>query len=304
MLEPNELFPEVPNLYEFLSVHADMLQDDERVTRYVMAIEEAVQPGSVVLDLGAGTGLLSFLCLNAGAEHVYAIERSAAINWARTLAARNGYADRIDFIPQDSRLVDLPERVDTIVSELIGHLAFEEGMLEALIDARCRFLKEKGRVVPQSVSLRATLTCAEEMYAQVIDCWTEIHGIDVSPLRAEAVKACYLMDLLDKEVMSEPCTVVSVDLTSDQLPGSEFECILRASRGGYVNGIGLWFDATLTNRVRLSSSPWTRTHWKQCFAPIERPFKIQAHQEVRAKLEFQWRKSANEGFKFRAHLEG
>ena len=43
MLDPTELFPEVPNLYEFPSVHAGMLYDKERVSKYSEAISQVVK---------------------------------------------------------------------------------------------------------------------------------------------------------------------------------------------------------------------------------------------------------------------
>ena len=83
MLDPSELFPEIPNLYEFPSVHAGMLLEDEREKKYSEAISRVVKEGDIVADIGTGTGLLAFLCLKAGAKHVHAIERTSAINWAK-----------------------------------------------------------------------------------------------------------------------------------------------------------------------------------------------------------------------------
>src|SRR5688500_9032577 len=119
MLEPSELFPEVPNLYEFPSVHNDMIYDEHRVNAYNDAISRAVKKGDVVLDVGTGTGLLSFLCLQAGAKHVYAVDRSPVIRWAQEIAEANTLADRITFFECDSIDAPIPERVDLIVSELI-----------------------------------------------------------------------------------------------------------------------------------------------------------------------------------------
>ena len=81
MLDPVELFPEVPNIYAFPCGHADMVFDKSRVAAYRDAINETVKPGDVVADLGSGTGLLSFLCLQAGAARVHAIERSDVIDF-------------------------------------------------------------------------------------------------------------------------------------------------------------------------------------------------------------------------------
>ncbi|HEX9543873.1 MAG TPA: 50S ribosomal protein L11 methyltransferase, partial [Pyrinomonadaceae bacterium] len=110
MLDPAELFPEVPNLYEFPSIHSDMIYDEHRVGAYRQAIERTVKEGDVVVDVGTGTGILAFLCLKAGAARVHAIDRSPVINWARRLAETNGMADQIIFHQCDSRDVNLGEQ--------------------------------------------------------------------------------------------------------------------------------------------------------------------------------------------------
>src|SRR5688572_1875631 len=97
MLEPSELFPEVPNLYEFPSIHNDMIYDHHRVSKYQDAIARTVKKGDIVMDVGTGTGILAFLCLQAGAERVHAVDRSPVISWAKEIAAANGLSDRITF---------------------------------------------------------------------------------------------------------------------------------------------------------------------------------------------------------------
>ena len=77
--------------------------------------------GSRVLDLGCGSGVLSFMACEAGAGKVYAIEGGPVIDVARELAADNGFADRIEFLSGWSMEVGIPEPADVLISETIGN---------------------------------------------------------------------------------------------------------------------------------------------------------------------------------------
>lgn len=302
MLEPVELFPEVPNLYEFPSVHAGMLFDKERVGKYAEAIRQVVKNGDIVADIGTGTGLLAFLCLEAGAARVHAIERSSAIRWAKLLAERHGFADRIVFHHKDSRFHNLTERVNVVVSELIGHIAFEEGMAESLFDAKERFLVPDGVIIPERVQLEVALVEENEIYPECIDCWQPIQGIDYSVLREEAIKACYLTALNNRNLLSEPQTFFAVDFGEHQKPELRGSRSFVAYRTGEVNGIALWFDALLAPGVSLSSGPWMRTHWKQCFAPIAKPIAVRANERVSVKIDMRLRTKKQDSFKFNFNI--
>ena len=81
-----------------------MLNDRVRNEAYRAALSAAIKPGAVVLDVGAGTGILSFFAAQCGAARVYAVERTAIARIARRLAQRNGFADRISVIAATSRM--------------------------------------------------------------------------------------------------------------------------------------------------------------------------------------------------------
>lgn len=70
-----------------------------------------------------------------------------------------------------------------VVSELIGHIAFEEGMVESLFDAKERFLVPDGIIIPERVELKVALVEENEVYPECVDCWEPIEGIDYSPMR-------------------------------------------------------------------------------------------------------------------------
>lgn len=276
MLDPTELFPEVPNLYEFPSIHNDMIYDEHRVNAYRRAIERTVKRGDVVVDVGTGTGILSFLCLRAGAARVHAIDRSPVINWARQLAEANGMADQIIFHQCDSRDANIDEKADVIVSELIGHIAFEEGMVESISDAMKRFLKPNGSLIPESVTLYAAPVSEREVYKSCIDGWKPAYGIDYAIMREQAVAASYITEINERDLFARHQPIFAVDFRRDKQVEVYVERKFEIYRDGVINGVAFWFDSTLLDKVHLSSGPWTKTHWKQCFTPLSRPREVLA----------------------------
>ena len=81
-----------------LDYHLSMLLDTDRLNSYRRAIDASVQPGDIVVDIGSGTGILSFMACEAGAKRVYAIEGGPVIEAAKELAVDNGFGDRIEFL--------------------------------------------------------------------------------------------------------------------------------------------------------------------------------------------------------------
>src|SRR3954447_19016869 len=97
-----------------LASYAGMLGDATRVPAYLQAMERAIQPGSVVLDLGAGFGYFSLIACQLGAARVYAIEPADSVSLLPELARLNGCADRIVALRDLSTRVTLPERVNVV----------------------------------------------------------------------------------------------------------------------------------------------------------------------------------------------
>src|SRR5687768_858689 len=115
-------------MHDAVFLHRGYLADDVRLNAFRAAIGQVVQPGDVVADIGAGTGILSFMACEAGASRVYAIERDPIAALGRKIAHANGYDSRVSFIRDDATRVRLPEPVDVVVSDLIGHFAFDSGV--------------------------------------------------------------------------------------------------------------------------------------------------------------------------------
>ena len=268
-----ELMPRVNNWFEFPAVQRDMIEDDVRISKYESAIAASVRSGDVVLDLGTGTGILAFLALRAGARKVYAIERADIIEVARENAFRNGLADQIEFIKEDSRFVSLRQKVDCVVSEIIGHLALEENMLDALVDARERFLTSTGRMVPLGVDLYFAPTSYDGVYNREIAAWNVPRaGFDMSAGYALATNNVYVQSLPPDSLIASPKRGANIDL--ERVSRVSVRCCVDFSiaQESRMTGFAGWFKAELAPGIALDTSPNApSTHWGQCFLPIRQP---------------------------------
>ena len=84
-------------------------------------LEHLLQPGSTVLDLGTGSGILAIAAVQLGAARAIGIEiDDEAIEVAERNAARNGVADRIDFLVGDAAvLAPLVGPADLLLSNIL-----------------------------------------------------------------------------------------------------------------------------------------------------------------------------------------
>ncbi|CAL8094093.1 unnamed protein product [Calicophoron daubneyi] len=125
--------------YSYLSQQQNMMQDYIRTSTYQRAILANASVdfrGKVVLDVGAGSGILSFFAIQAGATRVYAVEASNMATHCNTLVQANKLAGRIVVVSGKIEEITLPEPVDIIISEPMGYMLYNERMLETYVHAR------------------------------------------------------------------------------------------------------------------------------------------------------------------------
>ena len=263
---------------EVLDFHRSMLVDEARMDAFQRAIATTVRPGDVVVDIGAGTGVLSFLACKAGASCVYAVERGPVIELARDLCEANGFDDRVVFLPDWSTAIDIPERADVLLTETIGNAAVDEGIIAWTIDARRRLLRPEGRIVPGRIELWAAAVESWDDHAQVSDWSAPSIPLDYGVARARAQRTLWCADLAADDLLTAPALVADVDLhLVDEPGGLEESGRFRVRRDGVLHGLACWFRAELVDGITLTNRPPTPApSWAQGFLAMPQPLDVKA----------------------------
>ncbi|KAI5416063.1 Protein arginine N-methyltransferase 1 [Lathyrus oleraceus] len=142
----------------------------------------------VVLDVGAGTGILSLFCAKAGAEHVYAVECSDMADMAKQIVETNGYSKVITVLKGKIEELELPvPKVDIIISEWMGYffLLFEN-MLNSVLYARDTWLVDDGVVLPDIATLHLTAIEDKDYKEDKIEFWNNVYGFNMSCIKKQA----------------------------------------------------------------------------------------------------------------------
>jgi len=263
--------------------HRQYLADAVRVSAFRRAIGEVVKPGQVVVDLGAGTGILGLLACRAGAGRVYAIDDGGVIELAREVGRANGFENRVVFVKGLSTEVDLPEKADVVVADQIGRFGFDAGLLEYFGDARRRFLKAGGVTVPSRLEMLVAPIEHAPLREQ-LEFWSGgPAGFDFGPARTLAVNTGYPVTLRREHLLGDPATVASLDPAAAGPAPLALEASIRASRAGCLHGIGGWFSARLSPGVVMTNSPLDaqRINRMNVVFPVDRPVPLESGDEVR-----------------------
>jgi type I protein arginine methyltransferase len=280
-------------MYAEIEVHRTMICDRVRTEAFRRAIESVVRPGDIVLDVGAGSGILSMFAARAGAAHVYAVERTTVAVLAQELAAANGVAEIVQLIHGDVMDVELPERVDVIVSEWLGGFGIDEGMLASVIAARDRWLKPGGVMVPRSVTAWTALVHDPYLGETVEFLQGNPYGLSLEALVEMTVNELSysgtFRHLTAGDSRSEPGRLWTTDthlisLEQAQAPHVA-ETLLEVRDHGTANALALWFSADLAASISLSVGPGDPpTHWGMTTAPLRSTVELTPDMVVRARV--------------------
>lgn len=300
--------------YAYLYHQMDMLEDSARTGAYMEAITSNPKcfAGKVVLDVGAGSGILSIMAAQAGAKHVYAVEATDMAQRARKIVEANGLGDVITVLQGTVETVQLPGQVDVIVSEWMGYFLLRESMLDSVLVARDKFLRPGGSLFPSHATLRLapvkSHNCLKERWNQ----WQQEHkhwsrfsaemqdhySVDYSCMGEEFLKEqrkYYLrtgafVNLTPDLLGGESAPLLEIDLREVHLddlksPSVPARCTMDIKKTCDMAGFAGFFDTQFLGSpecaaehpVTLDTAPQscgTTTHWGQQLFGFHTPLEV------------------------------
>ncbi len=132
-----------------LHYHFQMLKDQVRMTGFRAAIQHVVRPGATVLELGSGTGILSFFAAEKAGK-VYSVEfNGELVEMSRRALLDNPNGDRVEVIHGDAFTYLPPEPVDAVICEMLHVGLLREKQLQVIESFKQRYqAKFPGRRLP------------------------------------------------------------------------------------------------------------------------------------------------------------
>jgi protein arginine N-methyltransferase 1 len=265
------------NSYAHFSIHEEMLKDEVRTLGYRKAImdNKHLFKDKIVLDVGCGTGILSMFAVKAGAKHVYAVDCSDIIHQANQIILDNGLQDKITVIQKKVEELDLPCKVDIILSEWMGYFLLYESMLNTVIFARDHFLAPEGILLPDKASLYISGIEDEEYKQDKIDFWDNVYGFNMSCIKKIAIREPLVDTVEAKALLTNACRFYTINLDTVRPEDLAFKNTfsIKATRKDNMHAFIAWFDVEFSKchkPIYITTSPQSPyTHWKQTVFYIE-----------------------------------
>jgi len=258
--------------------HFSMLNDKARNKAFAAAIQKAVirrQP-SLVLDIGAGTGLLAVLAARAGAPRVYAIEMATEMaDVAIDVVANNNMTHAVRVVSSHSSRVCLGDGVatnvgippskiepwvrkaDLLICEILGTDPLCGGLLPTLRDARSRLLHPDAVVIPSGIEVHATIVQSDELI-MLNAANNPAGGLDVSAFSVLSHRTRPIrLSEVDHVQLTAPRVALRLRLDSLEGPSAsgETELEFTVEQPGVAHAVVAWFTCHLDDDISFSTAP-------------------------------------------------
>jgi len=277
-----------------LDVHRTMLADEARVQAFKKAIGDTVKEGDLVLDVGAGTGVLSFFAAQKRAERVYSVDSASVIKLAEKVASENNL-NNIEFVREDIRDLKIP-KVDCIISELLGPYVIEEGYTDKIAKAK-KFLKPGGKIIPSKIDVYVAPVESRDVG---VGFWGKLYGVDYHAIDRDVREKRQFKATEKTRRLSPDALAFTIDSYNPPKKKMVFDRTFTVESDGEFHGLMMYFKAQLSEKTVLSTAPEDpQTHWQQAFLPHGPRVRVREGDKIRVRLES---KDGNKGWKWKYEI--
>jgi len=277
-------------------IHEEMLKDDIRTRSYQRAIlqNKHLFKDKIVLDVGAGTAILSLFAAQAGASKVYAVDNSSIADQAKKIVKDNGFSNTIEVIRGKIEEIELPcgpNSVDILISEWMGYFLLYEAMLDSVIIARDKWLKkDTGIMLPDKARMFIAGIEDAQYKEEKFDFWRNVYGFDMSCLREVALAEPLVETVEHSCVMTTPCLLKEFDIQTMQPEEVDFKAVfsIDAVRDDFCHAFVVYFDVEFSRchkTISFSTGPHaTYTHWKQTIFYLKEDLTVLQNENISGTL--------------------
>lgn len=264
-----ELGQFIPAVYHF-----NMLADDARMLAFKRAIANDVHPGHVVLELGGGTGVLSYFAALRGAR-VICVERNPELaRLAQRALRHNSASDRITIVQADAMDYLPPEPVDVVICEMLHVGMLREMQLPVIESFKERYLREFGPPLPKFIP---------EAYFQAVQ--PVVHNFDYHGYRAPA--ACFQDPLVINRrtrVLGEPVIYHQGHYSAAQQLDCSWDGLLVCDFAGELNALRFITKNVLTVvPAERDTVDWSSQY---LVLPLDHPLRVGKNREVAVRFRY------------------
>ena len=257
-----------------LHYHYNMLNDSGRMQGFKTAIDLAVQPGAKVLELGGGTGVLSFFAAQKAAK-VWCVEHNPElVATARSVLALNPNGDRVEVVEADAFEYLPPEPVDVVICEMIHVAMLREKQIPVMESFKRRYLEKFGGPLPAFVP---------EAFIQAVQ---PVHqSFDFEGYYAPTILFQDPTAIQGKTFELAPSAVYQLQSYQDPLPPTcDWQGAIKMDCGGIVNALRFITKNVLT--ISLAEQRTVDWFSQYLIVPLDEPLIVETGEEIA--LEFSY----------------
>jgi len=172
--------------------------------------------------------------------------------------------------------VDLPDRADVVISEIVDHVLIGEEILPTLEHALKKLAKPHAPVIPSLGQLFVGAFESRELYSRF--CVSEAAGFDVSLFNEFSpcgTSTPILFGADEVSPLSDPILAFEFDFSKPRSSAESKSITVVSTRAGTLHGVLVWFELALIEDLVLHNRPWRQgNHWANEVYLLDKPRRL------------------------------